>query len=223
EEINMIGNFIWGVTEKGIFDSEHDLYQANFMGHTCRFYIKMLHTGLLRIERLDNNNNLAIELNYTYDNDELINKYNFIGFTIYDDKGYQYIFTEKEITTENKVSQTTAFNGSEIETFHDPLIYFSSFHLSEIKDNNNETIVSFFYQDSYEDYSTFNTMHVQTVPWTNGSMIKHWLDHPVDYGTVHGIMPITVKTRAKTSISTKKIENIEIKNKARISFVLEKG
>jgi len=216
-----IGNFIWGVTEKGILDSEHDLYQVNFMGHTARFIIKMNSTGVLQIVRLDNDNAIAIQLNYTYDDNEQINKYNFIGFTIYDDKGYKYIFDVKEQTTESKAIQNILFNDNTYDTFYSPFSYVSSYHLSKILDNVDNEIVSFSYQDSGETTTYFNIMENRPNPNTLENEIAFWQNNPTDYGTVYGILPKKVKTHTQISVVTKKLMQIAVTNKAKISFILE--
>jgi hypothetical protein len=38
-QVENMNEFLWETTEKGKFDSEHDLWQFNFMGFSGRFYI----------------------------------------------------------------------------------------------------------------------------------------------------------------------------------------
>src|SRR5690606_5657169 len=107
-----VTKYMWYAFEKGILDSEHDLYQFNFMGHTGRFYIEMTSTGVLQVVKLDNDNSLEIEFDYTYNSQQ--KEYSFIGFRIYDDKGYKYVFDIKEITSENSFTSSQSFKATEM-------------------------------------------------------------------------------------------------------------
>ncbi|TRW21055.1 hypothetical protein FMM05_20660, partial [Flavobacterium zepuense] len=157
--------YLWSAFEKGIFDSEHDLYQYNFMGHTGRFYIKKnTSNNQLEVVKLDNDNALQIAFTYTHDQSNVV-PYVFSGFTIYDDKGYKYLFTTPETTTETVANLTTGWAASDAEQpqLVDPLTYISSFHLSSIEDNNGNQLLSITYQDVTEVTSR-NALTYHTTP-----------------------------------------------------------
>src|SRR5690606_5320800 len=150
EELN---KFNWYSFQHGILDSEHDLYQFNFMGHTGRFIIKMTNpSGMLEVVKLDNDNTISIRLDYDLENHSNgEKKYIFNGFTVFDDKGYKYIFGVKETTTETRITSTASLKS--LTTFIQPELPFSfvsSFHLSKIYDNNDNLLVEFTYYDSIE-------------------------------------------------------------------------
>ncbi len=107
-EKSLVGNYCWNAFEKGIFDSDHDIYQFNFMGKSGRFFIKKNQvTGILECVNLFNDQSIKIEVNYTFTDD----RYTFDGFTIYDDKGFKYVFEVKEVTTENSISSSESFKN----------------------------------------------------------------------------------------------------------------
>lgn len=222
-EIAMSREFLWGAFEKGIFDSEHDLYQFNFMGHTGRFYIqKNMDTNLLEIVKLDNNNDLKIEFNYSYNYSEPQNKYNYIGFTVFDDKGYKYIFSDKETTTESVFSSSSgwAFGDAGSPNMADPLTYISSFHLSEIYAPNGVELVRITYQQDTESVEDRSFMLNMTRPVDVENTISDWYE---DGFQVYGLLPKQVFSLKTKTTLTKKMRTIEIIKKAKIDFDLEIG
>lgn len=218
-----IAKYSWYSFEKGILDSEHDLYQFNFMGHTGRFYIKMNTPGVLEVVKLDNDNSLKIEFDYEYNN--LKKTYNFIGFTIYDDKGYKYVFTEKEVTTETVNTHTKSFKTSEPEVMGGgpEITYASSFHLSEIYDNNNKLLVELSYVNSTEAVTDSSFLEYYIQPLSQQAYIVGLLDDPDDSYEIYGLLPKRSVTYKFRSTVTRKLSNINVVNKARIGFTLESG
>jgi YD repeat-containing protein len=217
------GEYCWGAFEKGIYDSEHDLYQYNFMGRTGRFYIqKNITTGVLEPVKLDNDNSLKIELSYSYPSGHATNRYLLNQFTIYDDKGYKYVFSEKEITTEERSSWSTSFSGyGESPGMADEVEYVSSFHLTEISDNNGRILATFSYQSSLEEVSQSNSMYnyIPNATFYNSIMVS------LQSGSAPpiGLPPQLAGNNSHISVQTKKILQIDVKNKAKIDFTLENG
>lgn len=218
-----IARYAWYSFEKGILDSEHDLYQFNFMGHTGRFYIKMNTPGVLEVVKLDNDNSLKIEFDYTYNSST--KSYNFLGFTIYDDKGYKYVFTEKEVTTETVNTHTKSFKTAEpVVIGGGPEIsYISSFHLSEIYDNNEKLLVQLNYVNSIESVTDTSSLEYSIQPLTQQAYIVGLLDHPHENYEIYGLLPKRSVTYKFRSTVTRKLSNINVVNKARIGFTLESG
>jgi hypothetical protein len=144
--------------EGGKFDTEHDLWQFNFMGHTGRFIIKKNSiTGILEVFKLDNNL-YKIELDYTFEiinNNHNLKKYTFNSFKITDTKGFKYYFDVKEMTvssTSVKQEPIVFIPTSKITLGINPLNYVSSFHLKNVKDINQTTLIEFNYENAIETY-----------------------------------------------------------------------
>lgn len=97
-----INELMWGAYEKNIFDTEHDLYQFNFMGFSGRFIIKKDVDGNLGIVKLDDN---ILKIDIDYHKPDMLNTdpkerlYRIDSFIIYDDKGYKYKFDVKETSS----------------------------------------------------------------------------------------------------------------------------
>ena len=217
----IIGEFCWNAFEKGIFDSDHDLYQFNFMGKSGRFYIKKnLVTGVLEGVPLFNDQSIKIEVNYTF----LSNKYNFIGFTIYDDKGYKYVFEDREITDEITSTSSNSFKDGIMNPNISPnLIYTSGFQLSRVFDNNGEELLSFSYTDVLESMSR-RTKTTNTITPINVQMdVVAYLNSFIIGASVTGILPKQINTLKTTSIITKKLSQIAITNKGTVEFINDPG
>jgi YD repeat-containing protein len=125
--------FLWNAQIQGIRDTEHDLYQYNFMGNTGRFIIEKQNSMNYNIVKLDNDNNMQIEYDYS-------NK----SFVIYDEKGIKYIFDNREITNIGSGTQTVAINGVSNSSVNNGYSYNSAFHLSKVYDSANILLVEFY-------------------------------------------------------------------------------
>ncbi|MBN8640704.1 MAG: hypothetical protein J0L86_02740 [Flavobacteriales bacterium] len=124
---------------------ESDIYQFNFFGHIGRFYIEKNNQGQLNLRILENENSkLIINLDYnpsTY----VIN-----SFTIYDDKGYKYLFQEFD---------TQTYHQGAFPIFS----YRSTFHLTKVIDNNDKELINFSF-DTYTQVlsSTYTNSYKKT-------------------------------------------------------------
>ncbi|MCD1118735.1 hypothetical protein [Chryseobacterium turcicum] len=167
---NKANKFYWETIEKGKFDTEHDLWQFNFMGNSGRFYIKKNQSGILEVVPLSDYR-VKITNHYSMINN---NPYVPIGFTIYDEKGYQYIFDVSETTsTSQAVENRSLYNPN--SSMSSNTEFRSSFQLKEIKDPNNNLLIQYdfydtefievnnssnfiqnYYPDGYEYYSKYN-------------------------------------------------------------------
>lgn len=229
---DLIGEFGWGVSQKGVFDIERDLFQYNFLGNTGRFFIKRdKATGNLVAVKLDNDNAITIKLNYFQSYSYTEHRYTIVfnGFELYDDKGYRYLFgtpgqnglNEVKVATEITQEYTNLRSNpfAQVYGLSTPVLnpslltYPSAFHLNEIFDNNDKTLVKFFYKSAQESSSSYQeTFNYIISPPYFSNTLKAAL------GPVYGILPETIISEKTTSIATKKIETIEVINKARISF-----
>lgn len=222
---NILGPYGWNVAQRDIMDTQHDIFQYNFMGHTGRFFIKRnQQTGILEVIKLDNDNALKIELNYNDDEpyDYINHGYNinFYGFTIYDDLGYKYIFNVKETTNEiNSVaSKSFGFAVQGEPGMGYVANYTSAFHLDEIKDNNENVLAKFTYETSSE-----NTQK-KSFTWNRAiypDKFQSKIDRHAD--RMSGLLPEEIASTQTLNIVTQKIKNIYVTNKANISFTTVRG
>jgi hypothetical protein len=215
-----VKQFFWESVEKGWYDSEHDLYQYNFMGHSGRFYVKRVN-GSYKTINLDNNNNLVI----TPSINTINNKIYLSQFTIKDEKGYIYTFDVIETTNVNTRTTVNYFgdmggppslNPSNIE-------YKSAFHLSKIEDNALNILMLFNYNPSVfiekdKDYiTTTNQLKGITVSDLQMLFTSQCNTNPNQFPNIEPESSLTIQTR---TTETKKLSSIDIPNKARIYFGL---
>lgn len=225
---DMIGEYGWGVAQKGIFDTQRDLFQYNFMGNTGRFFIKRDQTtGALVAVKLDNDNAITIKLNYSQSYSYSEHRYAIVfnGFELYDDKGYKYVFGTPGQNGSNEVKIATEFTEEYNDIRSHPfdqsaqmlnpssVKYPSAFHLNEIYDTNNRSLVKFTYKPAQENTTSYQetTNHI-TSP-------KYFLSTArAAVGEIYGLFPEYTIANKTTSVTTQKLDVIEIVNKARIKF-----
>jgi len=149
---DMINEFLWETDAKGKYDTQHDLWQYNFLGHSGRFYIEKQSNGTLEVKLLEDSTLKIINhYNPVNSNTPVQDHYKPIGFTIYDTFGYKYTFDVIEVTQSSQFSETTAHNGTmnmslNSETFN------SAFHLSKVFDNNNNLLIEYNYLNAGEEH-----------------------------------------------------------------------
>lgn len=230
-ERGLIVAYIWGATENGEFDTEHDLYQYNFMGHTGRFFVHRDQiTKKLTAVKLDNDNTIKIELFHNKNNDvNLPAKYTMKleKFELTDDKGYKYVFADVEMTKEYNTILAVPFNfgGSPAEGNRSPAMmeYESAFNLTEIYDCNNQKIVNITYQVAQENITTVDTSSntISSSPTYNQDIYNFLNTNPRP--EIFGLMPASSTSEKRRETATKKINTIEVINKAKIIFTNLQG
>ncbi|RKS01444.1 DUF6443 domain-containing protein [Flavobacterium sp. 102] len=112
-------------------NESNDVYQFNFMGNSGRFYLEKDDQGILNIKLLSNKNSKLV-ITFTYDPTTYVVN----TFTIYDDKGYQYQFTD--------VDTQTYYDENNVASYS----YKSAYHLSKVIDNNGKDLLLYNY-DAY--------------------------------------------------------------------------
>ncbi|HEU4496170.1 MAG TPA: hypothetical protein VFR70_03890, partial [Flavobacterium sp.] len=152
--------FLWNAQYKGKYDSQHDLWQYNFMGYSGRFVIKKNASGILEVVLQDLQTNLKIVNLYD------AASYAPSGFVIYDDMGYKYVFDTAE-STSSAASNTTVYQGSggpeNLGSSVSPTItYISSFHLTGIYDPNNNQVLGCNYNTDSEPMKEVSVMKSHT-------------------------------------------------------------
>ena len=151
-----IKEFLFETNTFGKYDTQHDLWQYNFNGHTGRFYIEKQTNGNLEVKLLSNDN-LKIINQYNQDAGNIFEQYKPTGFTVYDEFGYKYIFDVVETTSGNQLSESTAANGM-MNMDLSQETYNSAFHLSKIFDNNNNLLVEYLYFDAGKEHITNSSL-----------------------------------------------------------------
>jgi len=201
----------------GMYDTEYDLYQYNFMGQSGRFYIVKDDNGKYKAEKLDKNN-LKIIINNIVPNE-------ITSFTVVDDKGIRYTFEgmEKSQKTINSVKTglTTGIGNPNPST--EISNYWAGYNLTTIKDQNGILLATFNYgTDStvkFEETPTTTRRLASDVYYTNNSQTANGVLQNPD-----GSMPGASETQYvfNTSI-TKLLTSIEVRGKGTIYLNYEKG
>ncbi|MGC4040320.1 MAG: hypothetical protein QM710_05920 [Flavobacterium sp.] len=113
-----VDEFMWEANEKKKYDTQHDLWQFNFMGYTGRFYIKKnMSSGELEVVPLDNYNLKIQNLYNTTPNYPTNPMYNPEGFIITDNQGYKYYFEEYESLPEPSFFKQRLLSSFDLHLF----------------------------------------------------------------------------------------------------------
>lgn len=152
---DVLQEYLFEVDRAGMYDTSHDLWQYNFMGHSGRFFIEKSSTGALEVKSLDNNI-LKIVNHYVMPGTgiNVSEDYKPTGFTIYDDYGYRYVFNVVETTLNSSFSETEAHNGLTFMSITSDITFNSAFHLKEVYDNNNVLLFDFAYTNPVTEHIT---------------------------------------------------------------------
>ncbi len=216
--------YLWETIEHGKFDTEHDLWQFNFMNKSGRFYIeKDLATNTLKIVPLDDYRVKIVNHYTTVGN----NPYVPTGFTIYDESGYEYRFEIFE-NTRNKQAVSNVFT---IASNNDTSIsvekeFRSSFHLTKIYDNNNELLVEFFFSNATDDYKECTSNNTLTHNDYNAGIAINGVsgtEMMSKYNCFNEFKPIRSMVGQSSVIDVKKIKTIHVSNVAKIDISYIKG
>lgn len=225
-EVNYFNRFKWDGYEKGAYDTEHDLYQFNFMGISGRFYLRMNAQRGLDVVRLDDNTQYKIEVDYTgpfFNNHDI---FTFHKFTITDPHGIKYIFqdTEKTINS-SSATFTEYFDDRSAYSTRNYEDYISAYHLTEIRDELNNQVVKFNYTEVVEKavtrQRTENTLisHNTIYEWA-GSSDPHNQDYDFNISMTE---PKTSTTYTFNDYKTKKLSSILINGIGSVDFQYSGG
>lgn len=200
--------YYWDITESQKYDTEHDLWQFNFMGSSGRFYIKKNSNNFLEVVPLSDYRIKIVNHYITANNNDYVPS----GFTIYDEKGYKYLF---------EVFETTR-NSQALENIH-PLTpstsltaekeFRSAFHLTKIYDNNNNLLVNLEYNTAeYVENNTDNKI-TENIYEPNGvyEIAKR-------LNCFYEFKPMKQYVNSFSRISVKKVQAISITDVGRIEF-----
>jgi YD repeat-containing protein len=212
--------YLWDIVERNKFDTEHDLWQFNFMGYSGRFYIKKnLQTNLLEVKPLDDYR-LKIINNYSTVG---INNYIPSGFTIYDEKGNKYIFEVFESTT-NKTAISNSFVDNQSTSVSADKEFISAFHLSKIFDTNNNLVVEYIFNNNneFKEHTVNSTITVNDYFSGNNSVVNA-LELMRSMNCFGEFKPLKSIVNSHSNVSVKKIKRIVINGYSKIDINYQKG
>lgn len=222
-EFDVLDEALWNSQVRGSHDTEHDLWQFNFMGMSGRFYIKKNTSNQLEVVPLDD---YRVKIVNFYGNSN--NTYLPTSFEIYDEKGYKYKFDVIEVTTSNSTTYSTdRMTHNQGSSISPSIIVNTSFHLSKIFDNNNNTIVEFLYNSAPIKEITIDkslTVYNEDIQ-SNFIPIYTYGLPPCGLGDLTNFNPYPFESLSSSQRSTavKKLQQIQIKDIAKIDFNYLKG
>ncbi|MFN1217270.1 hypothetical protein ACKW6Q_09895 [Chryseobacterium kwangjuense] len=193
------------------YDTQYDLYQYNFLGHTGRFIIKKDSGNQFQVVKLDKNN-LKITSQHN-------NKYEPISFTIIDERGRKYIFDVIEKTQRSfmvdKVSQlSNMIPQTSIGQIDD---YNSSFHLSSIKNDLEQELAGFQY-NAPQDINVSSTSRISNFP----IYATHYEDN-INQQIDPYLPPKSQVYTTNTLNKTRLLQRINITNGGKIDFIYKRN
>jgi len=210
QERETFNKLLWETAERGTYDTEHDLYQYNFMGHSGRFYIKKTASGY-EVVKLDNDNVLQITYNASAKT-----------FTIKDDKNNSYFFNIKEETIQNNGSTLFEYfgPGGSGTSFQEGVNYTSAFHLSTIHDANNKLLITYQYNNPETEPMKESTRDVSSTYTIlrNPDVIGIIQNSGASDSEFRKLDPKSTITVFLRVTDTRKIKRIIVADKAMIDF-----
>ncbi len=199
DNLPMINEYLWDVNVRGKYDTEHDLWQYNFMGYSGRFFIKKVN-NVLQVVKLDNN---ALKIDNIYNSSTYVPN----SFTVIDDYGNKYLFDVQE--------ESLYTNGQDSQ-----YSYLSAFHLSEVRDSNNVLLVSLDYVDTINNNVIKEGINLST---TNINYAINGLPTiGVDQNGFNPLQP-TETNIPQILTSSKKLNVITIEGLSKIYFTYSLG
>ncbi|WP_396153692.1 RHS repeat domain-containing protein [Flavobacterium sp.] len=193
--------FMFDSHVKGQYDSEYDIYSLSYNGMSASFYVNKN----MEIVKLYNDQAINIHYNAT-------EKF----FTVYDDKGYKYVFKDKETTSETRMSYNLLrVGGFDIPVESQNPAFISSFNISEVYDNNNNLIIKYNYENVNEVFENKSKSIYNALSPTEGS----YPELACTAITAKDVMmPLSSLRISRLTINTKKLSLIEITGVADVYF-----
>ncbi len=210
--------FLWraGGTPSDKYDHESDLFQFNALGMSGRFVIVKQGTTLVP-KLLSKNQNIKIDIDYNSTTFAL-NK-----FTVTDTKGYVYTFditeemhSEPFIATEY-MDGTTSVSGSGQDYVSVNAWHLSKIELPNLVGQSNKELVTFTYQDSYENY-TASVSRTESRVYNPPSNYTNLIQVPYNASVTQ---PRMVHSYYTSNGTTKKLDKITFRDGTYIEFDLK--
>jgi hypothetical protein len=219
QQVQDVGNeFLWTATNKGKYDTEHDLWQFNFMGKSGRFYIKKNQANQLVIVPLDDYRMKIINHYSTVNGNSYVPN----SFTIIDEIGNRYLFDIIETSRNSGGTTQMDYNINVGYTFSGSLytekIFSSAFHLSKVFDQNNKLLFQINYSDPrVEGFSNVSFTKNEYQNLTNYLVYIHIFNACLDFPGLE------VTNVSNTIVNVRKIESIDVIGKGKIVFEFNQG
>lgn len=176
------------------FTSEfNDIYNFNFMGNSGSFLLKRNTTTNAFSVQIKEDGDAKLKIEYAINSTTLYVD----SFTIYDNKGYKYVFDSYDIN----VSNYTHFNGVNSSSAI-PVSYRSAHHLTKVYDNNGEELINLGYS-SYNTNTTGTSIFDNAIQKPNEILVK---------GIGKAIFSYSSHPLEKESNDILRLDNIIIKN-----------
>jgi YD repeat-containing protein len=219
QQVQNIGNeFLWNAAIKGKYDTEHDLWQFNFMGKSGRFYIKKNGSNQLEVVPLEDYR-IKIINHYSTDN----NSYIPTSFTIYDELGNKYIFdvieTSRNFGATMETYYSYEYGYSYPDSMHSEKLFNSSFHLSKVYDNNNNLLIDFQYDPTVRVEGFTNSSYTYN-EYLNTTGYQLMID---TFNSCQDFPALEVHSVSSTNINVKKLTSIDVIGIAKINFDFLQG
>jgi len=212
----MVNEYLWDVNVKGKYDTEHDLYQYNFLGQTGRFIIKKV-DNQLQVFKLDENN---LKIINTYNG----TTYKPDSFTIIDDFGNRYVFDVIENTHSSQLSSNTpAVGTNHAVSLGLDYEFRSAFHLSKVYDHNSVLLLDLHYNENEIIEIAMNHSQAENYE-KNNSLNNLYQSFTLNYSaTSFNPLPRTSNFTHQNTTLTKKLSEIHVPGKAKLFFVYTMG
>jgi len=151
----------WETAVLGRYDTESDLYQFNFMGHSGRFFIRnagSIGTTALEVVYLKGDNTYKVIPYFSTNN--LIER-----FVIIDNKGYTYNFATYETSTSTSQTNSTSFAGTINQALPTATSSRSAWQLTGVTSPFGKVLCTLTYDDANEQVISPRTMskHIQLI------------------------------------------------------------
>lgn len=188
----------WETAVNGKYDTQSDLYQFNFMGHSGRFFIK--YSGYLQVVYLDGDNTYTVIP--TFGSNSVID-----SFQIKDNKGYTYTFGVYETSSSYPLVNNISFEGTATQPILPLVTQRSAWHLTSVTSPYGKVLCTLLYDDSGEAVSS-PTMHTKH--------IEHTFEHLMWWDECIGAPPENSSTVNIMQVVTKKLKSITVPGKGSV-------
>lgn len=202
--------YMWDVMVGGKLDTEHDLYQYNFMGYSGRFIIQKK-AGILEVVKLDKN---PLKIANFYNPTSFVPNY----FEITDEKGVKYKFDVVETTT------TSLFTGAgDNPVGSTGFTYRSAFHLSKVYDSSNILAIDLSYTNDGKKEMVSNSS--QTFANVIGTEMSTLINNLEYQGLLGEFNPLPSRQSSSSQQTTliRKLSRIKVIGQGRIDFTYTVG
>lgn len=211
---DLVNEYLWDVNVRGKYDTEHDMYQYNFLGYTGRFIIEKIGNQLI-VKKFDINP-LVILNNYVPSN------FLHSSFTIIDEDGNRYLFDHTEQSTLNQFSSSTGGEFGAEAGQSTSFTYRSAWQMTKIFDHNGILQAEMLFGGEYGEE---NQEIKSTTTYTDiNNSVEYWRNLLAPYGaTTFKPLPTSVSSRSNNRTLMTALSGIDIIGKAKIRFVFTKG